>query len=134
MDSSYDEPDAVSVADSAAGSVAGSAIGSAGSVLDADVASVHGSAAEEAPAGVLSGVGPNPEAAQKVARDKGWTDPVPFEYAELANSKDHRDWAGVAARYEWQDDYGDVGPAVPELEDQLFHGELITRAGAKLDE
>lgn len=114
---SYDEPDAASAA------------GAAGP------ASVNGSNAGEAPVeGVLSGVGPNPEAAQKVAREKGWTDPVPFEYAELANSKDHRDWAGIAARYEWKDEYGDVGPAVPELEDQLFRGELIARAGAKLDE
>jgi ATP-dependent RNA helicase DDX3X len=100
----------------------------------AEGASAVGSDAGAAPVeGVLSGVGPNPEAAQKVARDKGWTDPVPFEYAELADNKNHLDWAGVAVRYEWKDEYGDVGPAVPELEDQLFHGDLIIRPGAKLD-
>lgn len=123
---SYDEPDAASAADAAS---------AVESVSAAEVASVNGSNAGETPVeGVLSGVGPNAEAAQKVARDKGWTEPVPFEYAELANSKDHRDWAGIAVRYEWKDEYGDVGPAVPELEDQLFRGELIARAGAKLDE
>ncbi|CAG8898838.1 unnamed protein product [Penicillium egyptiacum] len=123
---SYDNPEVAAAAD---------APGAVDSVSAAEFASAVGSGAGEAPAeGVLSGVGPNAEAAQKVARDKGWTDPVPFEYAELANSKDHLDWAGVAVRYEWKDEYGDVGPAVPELEDQLFHGELIARAGAKLDE
>lgn len=102
-------------------------------VSAAEGASAVGSDAGEAPVeGVLSGVGPNPEAAHKVARDKGWTDPVPFEYAELAD-KNHLEWAGVAIRYEWKDEYGDVGPAVPELEDQLFHGDLIARPGAKLD-
>lgn len=123
----YEEPEAASAAGTAS---------AVDEVSAAEVASVDGgSNAGEAPVeGVLSGVGPNAEAAQRVAREKGWTDPVPFEYAELANSKDHRDWAGVAVRYEWKDEYGDVGPAVPELEDQLFRGELIARAGAKLDE
>ncbi|KXG46145.1 uncharacterized protein PGRI_050010 [Penicillium griseofulvum] len=122
---SYDEPDAASASGSAFVD---------DSVPAAEVASVGANAGELPVPGVLSGVGPNAESAKKVARDKGWTDPVPFEYSDLANSKDHRDWAGVAARYEWKDEYGDVGPAVPELEDQLFRGELIIRPGAKLDE
>lgn len=123
---SYDEPDAASAAGAAS---------AVESVSAAEVASVNGSNTGEQPVeGVLSGVGPNAEAAQRVAREKGWTEPVPFEYAELANNKDHRDWAGIAVRYEWKDEYGDVGPAVPELEDQLFRGELIARAGAKLDQ
>ncbi|OQE24027.1 hypothetical protein PENFLA_c010G10440 [Penicillium flavigenum] len=122
---SYDDPELASVAD--APEVVDSASATEG-------ASAVGSDAGESPVeGVLSGVGPNAEAAHKVARDKGWTDPVPFEYAELANTKDHLEWAGVAVRYEWKDEYGDVGPAVPELEDQLFHGDLIARPGAKLD-
>ncbi|KAJ5816331.1 DEAD/DEAH box RNA helicase [Penicillium robsamsonii] len=117
---------------------AASAVGSSSAVNlvpAAEVASVAGSnVGESSVEGMLSGVGPNAESAKQVAREKGWTDPVPFEYAELANSKDHRDWAGVAVRYEWKDEYGDVGPAVPELEEQLFRGDLITRPGAKLDE
>lgn len=123
---SYDENDAASAAGAAS---------AVESVSAAEVASVSESSNGKPPVeGVLSGVGPNAEAAHKVAREKGWTEPVPFEYADLANNKDHRDWAGIAARYEWKDDYGDVGPAVPELEDQLFRGELIARPGAKLDE
>jgi ATP-dependent RNA helicase DDX3X len=120
---SYD-PDVASAADAPEVVDSASAKGASAVGSDAGAAPVEG---------VLSGVGPNPEAAQKVARDKGWTDPVPFEYAELADNKNHLDWAGVAVRYEWKDEYGDVGPAVPELEDQLFHGDLIIRPGAKLD-
>ncbi|KAF3019647.1 hypothetical protein E8E15_008591 [Penicillium rubens] len=120
---SYDDPEVASAAD--APEVGDSA---------AEAASAVGSDVGEPPvAGVLSGVGPNAEAAHQIARDKGWTDPVPFEYAELANSKDHLEWAGVAARYEWKGEYGDIGPRVPELEEQLFSGDLIARAGAKLD-
>ena len=100
-----------------------------GSVHDSHVSLVQ----EDVPAGVLSGIGPNAEEAGQIARDKGWTDPVPFVYSELT-SKEHRDWAGVAARYEWKDEYGDVGPAIPELEDQLFRSDMIPRAGIKLDE
>ncbi|CAG8290024.1 unnamed protein product [Penicillium olsonii] len=99
----------------------------------ATAASVAGSAPvqEDVAAGVLSGIGPNAESAGQIARDKGWTDPVPFAYSELT-SKEHRDWAGVAARYEWDDEYGEVGPSHPELEEQLFRGNLIPRAGSKL--
>ncbi|CAI7578651.1 unnamed protein product [Penicillium glandicola] len=121
---SYDETDAASAAGAAS---------AVDSVSAAEVASDGSNAGDSPGEGVLSGVGPNRQEVQRVAREKGWTDPVPFEYAELANSKDHRDWAGVAVRYEWKDEYGDVGPAVPELEEQLFGGDLIARPGAKLD-
>ncbi|KAJ5251903.1 hypothetical protein N7489_002313 [Penicillium chrysogenum] len=121
---SYDDPEVASAAD--APEVGDSAAAEAASAVGSDVG-------EPPVAGVLSGVGPNAEAAHQIARDKGWTDPVPFEYAELANSKDHLEWAGVAARYEWKGEYGDIGPRVPELEEQLFSGDLIARAGAKLD-
>ncbi|MCJ1313536.1 hypothetical protein MMC25_007215 [Agyrium rufum] len=33
---------------------------------------------------------------------------------------DIAEWGSTAARYEWQDEYGDVGPAFPALEAQLF--------------
>jgi len=37
-----------------------------------------------------------------------------------------------AARYEWDDEYGDVGPRVPELEAQLFNRREISSAGNAL--
>lgn len=42
-------------------------------------------------------------------------------------------WAHNAARYEWADEYGDVGPAVPELEAQLFNRATITTQGSALE-
>ncbi|KAJ5357765.1 hypothetical protein N7541_004923, partial [Penicillium brevicompactum] len=110
--------------------------GPAATTSAADAASVAGSiqrpVQEAVAAGVLSGIGPNADTAAQVAREKGWTEPVPFEYAQLSG-KDHTDWAGVAARYEWNDEFGEVGPPNVELEDQLFRGSFITRAGDKLE-
>ena len=65
-------------------------------------------------------------------RGLGWAEPTPFNY-EITEKKDVNDWAGAAARYEWQDEYGDVGPRNEELEKILFHDELILRAGGKLE-
>lgn len=43
-------------------------------------------------------------------------------------------WASGEARYEWNDEYGDVGPAFPELEKILFGDEDHVRAGSALVE
>jgi ATP-dependent RNA helicase DDX3X len=40
-----------------------------------------------------------------------------------------QDWASNAAKYEWDEEYGDVGPKFPELEKQLFGSEHCTRTG-----
>jgi ATP-dependent RNA helicase DDX3X len=39
------------------------------------------------------------------------------------------DWHGTATKYEWKDEYGEVGPRIPELEKQLFGGEFQMRRG-----
>jgi ATP-dependent RNA helicase DDX3X len=75
----------------------------------------------------LSGVD-DPEEAARL----GWTNPVPFDYGKP--EKDSRDWAGIADRYEWDPEYGDVGPPNQELEQQLFRGSLIPRVGERLNE
>ena len=41
-------------------------------------------------------------------------------------------WAANAAKYEWNDEYGDVGPKNPHLEEQLFRSEFINRTGLKI--
>ncbi|KAJ5692314.1 hypothetical protein N7462_001737 [Penicillium macrosclerotiorum] len=69
----------------------------------------------------------------EAVRKQGWTDPVPFTY-DSYNSKEFTDWAGVAARYEWKDEYGDVGPRNEELEKQLFQDDFIPRAGSRFNE
>ncbi|KAL4975182.1 P-loop containing nucleoside triphosphate hydrolase protein [Aspergillus desertorum] len=42
-------------------------------------------------------------------------------------------WAANAAKYEWNEEYGDVGPENPHLEDQLFRSEFINRTGLKIE-
>jgi len=51
--------------------------------------------------------------------------------ANQANGIESGDWESNAAIYEWNDDYGDVGPAFPELEQQLFGGDNQMRTGIK---
>ena len=56
-----------------------------------------------------------------------------------ANSKVNRDgivdgqWASAAAKYEWDEDYGDVGPENPELEAQLFDDDTLSRVGRQIE-
>lgn len=66
------------------------------------------------------------------AAARGWTAPVAFEYQQYADTG-FTGWAGNATRYEWSDEYGDVGPRNEELEKQLFQTEYISRAGLRLD-
>lgn len=58
------------------------------------------------------------------AKEAGWIDTVP------ANYNHHQDSDGAQyAVYEWAEEYGEVGPRVPELEEQLFGGEFRMRQG-----
>jgi hypothetical protein len=43
-------------------------------------------------------------------------------------------WAASAAKYEWKEEYGDVGPEVPELEKILFGDVFRNRQGASFDQ
>ena len=91
----------------------------------------------------------NPDAAanEAAARQHGWGKPAPYDYgmftaspaaprpdvegatanddAEAAEARplfteDVPAWGANSARYEWKEEYGDVGPAFKLLEDQLF--------------
>lgn len=65
------------------------------------------------------------------ARDAGWTEKTAFNYDEyMRTGGEDRDWHGAAKVYEWKDEFGDVGPEVPELEKILFGGEFQMRKGA----
>ncbi|KAJ5162220.1 DEAD/DEAH box RNA helicase, partial [Penicillium capsulatum] len=81
----------------------------------------------------LGSTHPRNEEAARLAREQGWTDPVPYDYARYQD-KTSRDWASIAARYEWKEEYGDVGPPNKELEEQLFHHDFLPRAGLRFDE
>ena len=87
--------------------------------------------------------GPDPEAAAK-AREQGWVPPQAYDYESYnsagGNSTDQNEtlndlpnWGHKAARYEWLEEYGDVGPANPELEETLFRGEHQQRFGTRFN-
>ncbi|KAL7621099.1 hypothetical protein AAE478_008412 [Parahypoxylon ruwenzoriense] len=59
----------------------------------------------------------------------GWGAPIAYDYSE---SDVNREWGSNAKVYEWDGVMGDVGPEIPELEEQLF-GPVEKREGAGLD-
>lgn len=73
-------------------------------------------------------------------KEKGWNNPIPFNYETVASGgadvADERDddvsWLGNAAVYEWDDDFGEVGPPNERLEEELFRGTDIMRAGNRI--
>ncbi|KAE9982802.1 hypothetical protein BLS_005384 [Venturia inaequalis] len=83
------------------------------------------------------------EEAESKAREHGYTTPVPYDYSAYAArgraSIDEaenilapvtaRSNAAQAARYEWKEEYGDIGPKIPELEKQLFTNDFLMEAG-----
>ena len=77
------------------------------------------------------------------AAEKGWVNPSPYNYTQYNKTGQEAaealastgvDWASNAARYEWKDEYGEVGPEIPELEEQLFRSEFLNRKGIKFDQ
>ena len=100
---------------------------------------------------------PYPDAAANdaAAREHGWAKPVSYNYgmynapfnpsrpggegeanegeagAEGARpqyTEDVPEWGAKSARYEWKEEYGDVGPAFKPLEDMLFGTQLPEKA------
>ncbi|KAF2476402.1 DEAD-domain-containing protein [Lindgomyces ingoldianus] len=72
-------------------------------------------------------------------REAGWTNPIPFNYETVQGGieapeegREDAKWLSDAVIYAWDDDFGDVGPANPALERQLFHGDHLTRAGGAI--
>lgn len=72
-------------------------------------------------------------------RQAGWVEPVKYDYdtynadrKDLEATEGQSDlpsWAANATKYEWSDEYGDVGPAHPELEKMLFRDEFHVTEG-----
>lgn len=72
-------------------------------------------------------------------REKGWNNPVPFRYETVGSGATPNDdrpsdqaWLGNAAVYEWDDDFGEVGPRNEKLEEMLYRGNNIMRVGNHL--
>lgn len=108
-------------------------------------------ALHESTNGANSGDGKGPVRDQekiKQSREAGWSAPQAYNY-DAASAKpgepattpggEHTEdngvllWAHQAVKYEWQEDFGDVGPEVPELEAQLFKSDTRTRIGQHLE-
>lgn len=80
-------------------------------------------------------------AVKKNPQEAGWVKKEAYNYEaynksakelideNAANGVGDREWASNAAKYEWNDDFGDVGPPFPELEQQLFGSEHHVKAG-----
>ncbi len=91
---------------------------------------------------ISSDAAPKNAEAIAFARAKGWAEPSSYDYEEYG--KEAKDatvvdptmpiWAHNAQKYEWNEDYGDVGPRNEELEQMLYHSEFIPRQGIKFDE
>lgn len=50
----------------------------------------------------------------------GWAAQQKDDYTATTNIVDTQPSAASARVYEWNDEYGDIGPKIPELEEQLF--------------
>jgi ATP-dependent RNA helicase DDX3X len=82
--------------------------------------------------------------AATLARDKGWVEPEKYDYSRYAGPNEQPTnggdsplndipWASDARKYEWKEEYGDVGPKDDELEKMLFRGEFLNRVGVKFE-
>ena len=87
--------------------------------------------------------GVNEEAAL-LAREKGWVAPEKYNYEayNATGGKEREEteashalpaWGHNAQRYEWSEEYGDVGPKIEELEQLLFRSDFQQRTGMKFE-
>lgn len=79
-----------------------------------------------------------------LAREKGWAVPEKYDYERYNATAEggappvveeelpaELIWGATAAKYEWKDEYGDVGPVNTDLEKMLFHNEFTNRQGGQ---
>lgn len=68
------------------------------------------------------------------ARGFGWNEKTAFDYERYAEATvDNVEYHANSAVFEWKDEYGDVAPELPALEEQLFGNEFKMRIGQHLD-
>lgn len=95
----------------------------------------------------VSNVQINNEAAKERVKEANWSTPQGFDYEKYnAGPRDKAapasesaepegeasSWAANAAKYEWNDEYGDVGPEHELLRKMLFGDEHKVEQGDKL--
>ena len=68
------------------------------------------------------------------AQAPGWNEQSKFDYDKYESAEAPSEgWYGNSAVYEWKGEYGDIGPKVPLLEEQLFRGVNRMREGEHRD-
>jgi ATP-dependent RNA helicase DDX3X len=72
----------------------------------------------------------------KSLTDRQRNDPIPFSYqpgqdetADNVPTSSEAKWLSDAVIYQWDDDFGEIGPHNPELEKVLFEDDNLQRAG-----
>lgn len=61
-----------------------------------------------------------PSAGGPSQEEKPWVEAQAFDYAAMTKAPDDQQWDGHARVYEWKEEFGDLGPEIPELELELF--------------
>lgn len=83
----------------------------------------------------------------KRPREAGWAEPQKYDYEKYnagpplreehtsgdESAKNLPVWAANALKYEWSDEYGEIGPRHETLEEMLFNNEHIQRTGIAFD-
>lgn len=91
--------------------------------------------ATNAPRSVPPAPEPSREEFADRARLAGWTEATAYNYDQFTRAGgSDATFHGNAARYEWQGEYGDVGPENPALLNELFGGEFQMRRGEHLQQ
>jgi ATP-dependent RNA helicase DDX3X len=74
--------------------------------------------------------------AEAKAKEYNWPEKIAYDYSAYQPVKNAPvdvgsmpEWASSAVRYEWSDEYGEVGPRIPQLEADLYNLEFLHRAG-----
>lgn len=63
----------------------------------------------------------------------GWVTRTAYDYDAYGSDSRREEWEGDARIYEWDGDEGDLGPVVPELEEELFGAQSKDHGSAGID-
>jgi ATP-dependent RNA helicase DDX3X len=81
------------------------------------------------------------ELAEKLERVKaaGWNNTIAIANETVGSGAvpedpglDDAPWLCNAVVYQWDDDYGEIGPENPKLEEELFYGQHLMKAGNRI--
>lgn len=86
-----------------------------------------------APGTIANGGQANGDAPQSGTPVPGWVEKEVLDYSTMEGRSSEGAFDGSARIYEWNDEYGDVGPSIPDLEKELFGNPEDGDSGEGLD-